>query len=110
MKKLLSPILLGACLAFGAAQAQTAAPAASPERAPTAQQNKMTACNKDATGKKGEERKSFMKDCLSASGTPAVAKATPQERMKTCNTGASGKKLKGDARTTYMKTCLSTAA
>jgi hypothetical protein len=25
----------------------------------------MTSCNKDATGKKGDERKAFMKDCLS---------------------------------------------
>jgi hypothetical protein len=111
MKKLLSPIVLGACMAFGVAHAQTTSPAAaSAERVPTAQQNKMAACNKDATGKKGEERKSFMKNCLSASGTPTAAKATPQEKMKTCNVGASDKKLKGDDRKTYMKTCLSTAA
>ncbi len=29
------------------------------------QQSKMAMCNKDATGKKGAERKAFMKDCLS---------------------------------------------
>lgn len=28
------------------------------------QQNKMTTCNKEATGKKGAERKAFMKECL----------------------------------------------
>jgi len=28
------------------------------------QQNKMVTCNKDAQGKKGAERKAFMKDCL----------------------------------------------
>ena len=33
--------------------------------AETAQQSKMTTCNKDATGKKGDERKAFMKQCLS---------------------------------------------
>jgi len=29
------------------------------------QQNRMKDCNKQATGKKGAERKSFMKSCLS---------------------------------------------
>jgi hypothetical protein len=30
------------------------------------QQDKMKKCNTDATGKKGDERKAFMKECLSA--------------------------------------------
>ena len=38
-----------------------------PARA-TTQQEKMTACNKSANGKKGDERKAYMKDCLSAKG------------------------------------------
>lgn len=29
------------------------------------QQTKMATCNKEATGKKGDERKAFMKECLS---------------------------------------------
>ena len=29
------------------------------------QQDKMKTCNADAKGKKGDERKAFMKDCLS---------------------------------------------
>ena len=33
--------------------------------AKTAQQAKMKQCNTDATGKKGAERKAFMKECLS---------------------------------------------
>jgi hypothetical protein len=32
----------------------------------TAQQSKMKTCNADAKGKKGDERKAFMKECLSA--------------------------------------------
>ena len=43
-----------------------AAQAQAQERAKTPQQNKMAMCNKDATGKKGDERKAFMKTCLSA--------------------------------------------
>jgi len=35
-----------------------------PAFAVTAQQSKMASCNKDATGKTGDERKAFMKDCL----------------------------------------------
>jgi len=58
MKKLLSLLAVGICLTFGAAHAQ--------EKAKSPQQNKMSMCNKDATGKKGDERKAFMKTCLSA--------------------------------------------
>jgi len=59
MKYLLAAALLSLCAtAF-------AAPEAAPP-AKTAQQNKMVTCNADATGKKGDERKAFMKTCLSA--------------------------------------------
>ncbi|MYM36982.1 phosphate starvation-inducible protein PsiF [Duganella sp. FT50W] len=69
---------------------------------PTAQQNKMKTCNADAAGKKGDERKAFMKECLSAK--PA-AKPTQQDKMKQCNADATGKK--GDERKAFMKQCLS---
>ena len=42
-----------------------AAGAAAPAKAPTAQQSKMKECNAQATDKKGDERKAFMKECLS---------------------------------------------
>jgi hypothetical protein len=31
---------------------------------PATQQNKMKTCNADAAGKKGDERKAFMSECL----------------------------------------------
>ena len=70
--------------------------------ADTAQQNKMTACNADASAKtlKGDERKAFMSACLKAKPT------TPQERMKSCNATATTQALKGDARKTFMSECL----
>ena len=34
-------------------------------KAPMSQQDKMKKCNADATGKTGDERKAFMKNCLS---------------------------------------------
>ena len=73
----------------------------------TKQQSKMGDCNKDAADKKGDERKAFMKSCLSSSGAMAApAKPmTQQAKMKKCNVDATGKK--GDERKAYMKECLS---
>lgn len=72
--------------------------------AATAQQNKMTTCNADASAKslKGDERKAFMSTCLKAAPAPA----TQQDKMKTCNATASTQALKGDARKTFMSDCL----
>ncbi|MCS6293188.1 MAG: phosphate starvation-inducible protein PsiF [Nitrospira sp.] len=75
------------------------------------QQNKMTACNKQANEKgfgegKGDERKAFMKECLSAKPAKS-AKTAQQEKMKTCNKEAGEKSLKGDDRKKFMSTCLS---
>lgn len=90
-----------------------------PALAANEQQNKMATCNKDATGKKGDERKAFMKECLSSKpaappATPAAAPApeaapaagnSQQNKMATCNKEATGKK--GDERKAFMKECLS---
>ncbi|NVZ51953.1 phosphate starvation-inducible protein PsiF [Pseudomonas sp. B6002] len=78
--------------------------------AATAQQNKMTTCNADATTKalKGDERKAFMSTCLKAAPAANDAKTlTPQQqKMKDCNASAKTKALTGDARKTFMSTCL----
>jgi len=70
----------------------------------------MTTCNAEAKTKalKGDERKAFMKECLSAKKA-AAAPATQQDKMKTCNADAKTKKLAGDARKAFMKECLSGA-
>ncbi|MDD3353047.1 PsiF family protein [Zoogloea sp.] len=72
--------------------------------AATAQQNKMKECNTEAAEKelKGEERKTFMKGCLSAK----PAKPTQQDKMKACNKDAGAKALKGDERKAFMSDCL----
>lgn len=74
--------------------------------AATDQQNKMVTCNKDATGKKGDERKAFMKECLSKKPEAAAEapKNTQQNKMVTCNKEATGKK--GDERKKFMSDCL----
>lgn len=97
MKQLISVLALG--LAF------CALPAHAADGAPTKQQNKMTQCNADAGDKKGDERKAFMKSCLSAKPAASDKKLSQQEKMKTCNADAKGKK--GDERKAFMKACLS---
>ena len=94
MKQLLSLAALGMALALGSAHAAE-------EKAPTKQQTKMATCNKEATGMKGDERKAFMKSCLS---NKPEAEATQQSKMKTCNAEAAGKK--GAERKTFMSECL----
>jgi hypothetical protein len=71
--------------------------------AETPQQQKMKDCNAQAGEKKGDERKAFMKSCLSAK----PAKTAQQEKMKTCNKDASEKGLKGAERKKFMSSCLS---
>ncbi|VWX58637.1 Phosphate starvation-inducible protein PsiF [Burkholderiales bacterium 8X] len=102
MKKLLTSIALGASLALATLAVHAA------DKAPTAQQNKMTTCNADPKAKtlKGDERKAFMKECLSA-GSVAATPMTQQDKMKTCNADTKAKTLKGDDRKAFMKECLS---
>ncbi len=74
-----------------------------------AQQDKMKSCNADAKTKalKGDERKAFMKECLSAKkAEEKSAKTAQQEKMKACNADAKTKALKGAERKQFMSTCL----
>lgn len=76
-----------------------------------AQQEKMKACNAEAKGKKGDERKAFMSECLKKDSKlppapEADAKTPQQNKMKTCNQEAGEKQLKGDDRKKFMSTCL----
>lgn len=96
MKKILTLLALGMALSVGVAHAASE------------QQNKMKTCNADTKAKtlKGDERKAFMKECLSAKA-PEAAPATQQNKMKTCNADQKAKTLKGDERKAFMKECLS---
>ena len=98
MKKMLPLLTLGLCLGFGLAHADE-------KKAPTPQQQRMTQCNKDATGKTGDERKAFMSECLKAKPEAAAKGTAQQERMKKCNADATGKT--GDERKKFMSQCLS---
>ena len=97
MKKILTLLALGMALSVGVAHAETA------------QQSKMKTCNADPKAKelKGDERKAFMKECLSAKKEEPAKPATQQSKMKTCNADPKAKELKGDERKAFMKECLS---
>src|SRR6516225_2195715 len=73
MKKILVLLMLGA-FAVGA----------SPAFAENAQQERMKTCNAQAGDKKGDERKKFMSDCLSAE------KKKYDSKMAECNAKTKG--------------------
>lgn len=98
MKRLMTALALAAGFLL-------AAQAADEPQKPTAQQSKMATCNKEAGDKKGDARKVFMKECLSAKTDGQTAQ---QEKMKQCNADAKGKT--GDERKAFMKECLSKKA
>lgn len=64
----------------------------------TPQQEKMKACNTEATGKTGDERKAFMKTCLSAKP------AKKESKISMCNKKTAG--LKGEERKKAQSECM----
>lgn len=95
---------------FASPQSSMAAPAA---KTLTPQQQRMGDCNKQATGKKSDERKTFMSSCLkgetAAAPAASTAKMTQQQKMTSCNADAKTKALKGTDRKTFMSSCLKNA-
>ena len=78
----------------------------------TAQQGKMATCNKEAAAadKKGDERKAFMKECLSAKPEGAMAAApaaskSQGSKLGACSKEAAAKGLKGAERNAYLSEC-----
>ena len=103
-------VAVGAALAVLAgptvfAQAAGTATAAKPANS---QQEKMKTCNADAKAKNlsGDERKAFMKSCLSDQPAAPAKTNSQQEKMKSCNAEATSKGLKGADRKSFMSTCL----
>jgi len=117
MKHLISLLALSAVATFSAL-----APSSALAKEETKQQGKMATCNKEAVDKKGDERKAFMKECLSAK--PAAAAATPAaaptaavaaapaasrrsqgSKLGACSKEAAAKGLKGAERNAYLSEC-----
>ena len=64
----------------------------------TPQQEKMKACNAEATGKTGDERKAFMKTCLSAKP------AKKESKIAMCNKKTAG--MKAEERAKAQSECM----
>jgi len=95
--KTLLATLLAAAVGL-AAMPSVAADAAKPNP----QQERMKTCNAKAGDKKGDDRKKFMSECLSAE------KKAHEHRMAECNTKSKG--MKGDEHKKFMSECLKKAA
>jgi len=100
MKKVLALLALSA---FAVAAPALAADTKTADTKPAAnsQQDKMKAFNDQAGDKKGDERKAFMKTCLSAK--PA-APAKPESKMAMCNKKTAG--LSKDERAKAQSECM----
>ena len=111
MKKLIAMcVLVTPLIATGAFAQGASAPGAekATDKAANSQQDKMKACNTQAAGKKGDERKKFMSDCLSSKPAAAAEPKTQQEKMAACSKQGKGKK--GDDYKKFMSDCLSKPA
>jgi Ni/Co efflux regulator RcnB len=100
MTRLLATLMLALPLAATPALAQEKK---EEKKEMSTQQSKMGSCNKDAGDKKGDERKAFMKDCLSKEKD---AKAANQKKFGDCSSSLKGQKLSKDERSTKMKECM----
>lgn len=113
MKTIIRGTLLSSLLFAGVALAQTPAPATGdatpPVKAKSAQQQKMSDCNKQATGKKGDERKTFMSSCLKGEAAAAPAETDKQAACEAAAKSKDGKPLSGAAKTSSVKACLKKA-
>jgi hypothetical protein len=117
MKHLFSTLCLGLALSVGLAHAADGdAPKKEPSPAQKAQREKMKSCNAEAKEKalKGDERKAFMKECLSSGKSAKAdvatankqAKADEKAKTKACQKEAKEQSLKGDARKAFISECV----
>jgi len=88
-------LALAANFAYAADDKKADKPKKEPSAAQLAQQQKMKDCNAQATGKTGDERKAFMKQCLSGG----------HANVPGCEAQAMEKKLAGAAKTSFLKKC-----
>ncbi len=81
---------------------------AADDKTPTAQQNKMSTCQKDAGKKRleGKDRQSFVTECLKAKPAAAETAAKTQgQKLGACSKEAATKGLKGDDRNKFLSEC-----
>jgi hypothetical protein len=112
MKRLFRTLCLGLVFSVGLAHAADGdAPKKEPSPAQKAQREKMKTCNAEAKERalKGDERKAFMKECLSSgksTGSASQAKTDEKAKTQACQKEAKEKSLQGDARKVFISECV----
>jgi len=97
---IIATLFLVAGLAQAADEKKAEAAAPTVKKELNSSQQRMVDCNKEAAGKKGDERKTFMSQCMKGD----KAGSNQQNRMKECNKEAGDKK--GADRKAFMSECL----
>jgi hypothetical protein len=71
------------------------------------QQEKMKSCNAEAKAKslKGDERREFMSQCLSATPEEKEARLAQREKLKSCTAEAKAQALRGEERRRFISEC-----
>jgi psiF repeat len=84
--------------------------AAAPSQGSSAQ-DKAKACNSaaDNKGLKGDERKTFIQDCLNKAGNEQLNGMSQRDKMNTCKNLADKKNLTGADRKSFLKDCMNKA-
>lgn len=72
------------------------------------QQEKMRTCNAEAKSQslKGEDRRTFMSQCLSVTPEEKQERLAVKEKSRTCAAEAKAKSIKGDERKQFIAQCL----
>jgi hypothetical protein len=103
MKKLLA--IAAVCALACGGPALAADTKSADTKSTNSQQDKMKACNDQAGDKKGDERKAFMKTCLSAKPAKPM---TQSEKMSMCNKKTAG--MAKDERAKAQSECMKGAS
>jgi psiF repeat len=104
---LLAMILLSLAMSVG----PPARAAAAADNQGSSQQDKIKACNNmaDKKGLKGDDRKNFVQDCLSKTGSQQVNEMSQKDKMNACKNLADRKSLTGSERKSFIKDCMNKA-
>ncbi len=74
-------------------------------------QDKVKACNNlaDKKGLKGDERKTFMQDCLNKADVQQPSEMSQKDKMDACKSLADKRNLTGADRRSFIKDCMNKA-
>ncbi len=108
-KKVPLKLMLGITLLFSTSAMVDAASGAAWNGSQASQQDKAKACNNlaDKKGLKGDDRKSFIQDCLNqAADVQKPSDMSTKDKANSCKNLADKRNLKGEDRRSFIKDCM----